>query len=60
MVLRELNGNIPSTSTVSSVARGFLNKFLCLGVELGEVFRRVILRKRSYFGLDVTVSKTPG
>ena len=36
MVLRELNGNIPSTSTVSSVAAGSLNKFLGLGVGLGE------------------------
>ena len=59
MVLRELNGNIPSTSTVSSVAAGSLNKLLGLGVGLGED-SVVILRERSYFGLGVTVSKTFG
>ena len=37
MVLWELVGNIPSASTVSSVAGGSVNKFLGLGVGLGEV-----------------------
>ena len=37
MVLRELVGNIPSTSTVSPVAGGSENKFLGLGVGLCEV-----------------------
>ena len=37
MVLRELVGNIPSTSTVSSVAGGSANKFLGLRGKLGEV-----------------------
>ena len=36
-VLRELIGNIPSTSTVSSVAGGSVNKILGVRVGLGEV-----------------------
>ena len=36
MVFRELFGNIPSTSSVSSVTEGSVNKFLGAGVGLGE------------------------
>ena len=35
--ITRVSWQLPSTSTVSSVAGGSVNKFLGLGVELGEV-----------------------